>query len=277
MLIPSPPFRFGTVPPGIVPATPMGMGFHFNGDTVSPEQAERVRQRYAQFQADMLQFGIVGGPWNIPGGSGAYNQAQPQLALTADSPLANTGSIPSQRHLSTTSTAVPDAINEVTASLAAATVTGNAGEGEGANSGHGGGEVMTGSGDGANGPGDVVMGGDARDESSDVTVVIHKPKGEPGNKKTGYSLLVAMRWKTKHEHNAFMSPVRDASRRVGIKDNLTYKQLEPEMISNVCKLVSKDWPYVNKKRFPGLWPIKEAMKQQITNRRGYRVRRARQG
>ncbi|KAJ8091125.1 hypothetical protein PM082_024606 [Marasmius tenuissimus] len=113
--------------------------------------------------------------------------------------------------------------------------------------------------------------GTGSDQTAAIIEVIHKPKGEAGSRQKGYNLQDAMRMTDDKDLPGIlgMSVVRLSAVRAGIKYHRSYRRQDLEVISNVCKLVVKNIPYLTKKRFPTYWPITEALKQHINNRRSY--------
>ncbi|KAL0565299.1 hypothetical protein V5O48_016727 [Marasmius crinis-equi] len=280
---PGQPFYFGTVPRAVSSSTPMGPGSHFNTSAgVSHEVLSADwNRRLAEIQAEMVHFQVPvnaqqdvmampnnqQGPHSILNKQSANLNSPPGMA-TLEAPLAGL-------NLSSDSPGAVVAGTGTGTHTQAGSTPPNGPPGSG-DTGMGGvaGILNPSNGTSSSGPpGDINMADPG--ESDENVVAILKPKGEAGNKKNGYNLFQVMRWKNKREYSAFLAAVRNASSRAGIKAHLTYKQLDPEMVGNVCRLVAKEWPYVNKKRFPGGWPIKEALKMHINNRRSYKNRRGR--
>ncbi|KAL0056703.1 hypothetical protein AAF712_016691 [Marasmius tenuissimus] len=212
-----PTFQFGTLPP----PSPMGSGMHYNAIAGMNDQEQQAywNQQLAQAQAAMSFF-------------------QQQRTQTVNTTLQNKDQL---NAIATPEVRLTTGISDTTtllSSQAAATInlgqqpgptdlgTGMEPEGEAPEDGEAEGNIA----DGVGGSGSEVNDdGEEPPEDLDDPTVILKPKGTAGDKQKGFNAVC------------------QAARRVGLKYDETYRNLDPELVSNVCKLVGKDWPYVNKK------------------------------
>ncbi|KAF5342810.1 hypothetical protein D9758_013363 [Tetrapyrgos nigripes] len=108
--------------------------------------------------------------------------------------------------------------------------------------------------------------------------VILKPRGEAGNAKTGYNLQKAIKLEDDVEYNAFLAFVRNNAPRAGIDLNKNFSKQDKKALYDLGCLTAKDLPYFTKRRFPGYWPVDQALKQFLKNRnkRINKVKRANQ-
>ncbi|KAF8337256.1 hypothetical protein F5887DRAFT_869099, partial [Amanita rubescens] len=104
--------------------------------------------------------------------------------------------------------------------------------------------------------------------------VLHKPKGEAGDRKNGFNLREAMGLEGeegKTEYLAIVKSVRMLTIQACINLKNDFREVDPAKLAMVYEMTTKAQPYMTKKRFPNNWATAEIVKQYMKNHRRHAV------
>ncbi|KAG6824013.1 hypothetical protein H0H92_008273 [Tricholoma furcatifolium] len=107
--------------------------------------------------------------------------------------------------------------------------------------------------------------------AQDEVFSIPKPKGEAGNRKTGFVLREAMRLEGDPVKEAMYAAIVRTNRqhviRVGLDTNVSFGRQDPDKLAKVYKLNRNAFSYLTKRRFPADWASAEMVKMYLRNQR----------